>query len=93
MSAQLPFSKSRDDGRDLRLPCRVEQADNRPRSAELGRQIIRQLGMVEVRLRLKRMFPNYNRKEIRQLALKLHSEAWRDRDREALHRLLHREEA
>jgi hypothetical protein len=59
----------------------------------LARQSLRALGFNEIRRQCKLKFPNYNRKEINQLARKLHDEAWRDRDKEAVKRFLHCEDS
>lgn len=56
---------------------------------ELGRQALRRLGILEIRQRVKHMFPLYSRKEIRQLAFALHKKAWDGRDKEAVGRVLH----
>jgi hypothetical protein len=56
---------------------------------QLGRQALRQLGILEIRMRVKRMFPRYSRKEVRQLAFALHKKAWDGRDKEAVRRVTH----
>lgn len=56
---------------------------------ELGRQALRRLGILEIRARLKEMFPLYSRREIRQLAFALHKKAWDGRDKEAVGKVLH----
>lgn len=56
---------------------------------ELGRQTLRRLGILEIRMRVKEMFPQYSRREVRQLAMALHKKAWDGRDVEAVRRVTH----
>ena len=68
----------------------ITLADNRPQGTiGLTRQLLRQWGSLEIRARLREMFPLYSRKEIRQLAFRLHQVAWEDRDKEAVKRAMH----
>lgn len=55
----------------------------------LRRQALRRLGILEIRSRLKEMFPLYSRREIRQLAFALHKKAWDGRDKEAVGKVMH----
>ena len=93
--AQLPFATKRKPSRDLSVTQRDGQKvvlpDNRPtlHTLEFARQSLRALGLMEIRDKLREMFPLYSRKQIRQLAFELQHEAWRERDKEAVARFLH----
>jgi hypothetical protein len=55
----------------------------------VSRQELRRLGILEIRRRVKKMFPNYKRREVHSLAMILHQEAWRTRDIDLIQRAKH----
>ena len=55
---------------------------------QLARQSLRRLGFAEIVRQVTLQFPKYDRKAQRSLARYLHREAWRDRDKEAVAKVI-----
>jgi hypothetical protein len=79
-TVRLPIYTPEEIAADLAKSQRLPDAP----LARMTRQLLRNTGHNEIKRRLRAMFPKYNRKEISQLAMKLHNIAWKSRDYDAI---------